>query len=139
MDKEYETMIGKVICDILHVEWMRFTMFHTEDRYLSIPMLVFRIKKNDENWYKLLECIDNFEGNAKWVIFQHPFTKKINYILSIDALRKFYLETTEIKCFQMDYFEEEPYKMYCDNAIQDIPLLADYIMKTFNKKVNEVK
>lgn len=53
IDKSYETAIGKKICSILPIEWMRLNMFNLNNIYYNIPMLVFRLNDQDENMERL--------------------------------------------------------------------------------------
>lgn len=133
MDKSYETAIGKKICSILPVEWIRFNMFNLSNIYYNIPMLVFRLNYQDGNIEKLQKCLDTFEGNEKWNIFIDPFSRKGNHILSIEIVREIYQEGYRkgILYNEREYLGEKHYKLYCERAIQDIPLLLDYINNSF--------
>lgn len=133
MDKSYETAIGKKICSILSIEWIRFNMFNLNNIYYNIPMLVFRLNYQDENMEKLKECIDAFEGNEKWNIFIDPFSRKGNHILSIEIVREIYQEGygKGILYNEKEYLGEKRYEVYCERAIQDIPLLLECINNCF--------
>ncbi|WP_207667196.1 hypothetical protein [Butyrivibrio sp. X503] len=131
MDKQYETAIGKLLSDMLPVEWMRFTMFYVDDIYNGIPMLVFRLKSEDGNMESLQKSIDAFSGNEKWCVFMNPFSRKGNYILSIEPIKEMYLEGYDkgAPYNEKDYFGEDEYKALCERAVWDIPMLLDHIGK----------
>ena len=133
IDKTYETAIGKKICSILPVEWMRFNMFHSNDVYYNIPMLVFRTNCSDGNMVKLQKSLDMFEGNEKWSVFIDPYSRKGNYILSIEIVKEIYREGHRkgILFNEREYLGEECYKMHCEHAIEDIPPLLNHINNDF--------
>ncbi len=126
-----ETCIGKIVYSKLPIEWMRYNMYIEEDKYRSIPMLVFRLQDSCPNYLldELKECINKFKGEAKWTVYQDPFSRKGNYLITIIELeqlyRKCYVEKIEYN--PVDYFGIEKYKSYCDCTIRDIPILAKHI------------
>ena len=126
-----ETCVGKALCAKLPIEWMRFNMYHEAEKYRNIPMLIFRMQKACpvDLIERLKECIDNFEGNVKWRMFKHPFSRNENYLITISELEDLYRKCYEgqIQYNQNDYFGIENYKKYCEYAIQDIPMLAKHI------------
>lgn len=67
-----------------------------------------------------------------WNIFTNPLTRKANYLLSISELEDLYMQcyAREIPYNQIDFLGKEKYKKYCDDAIQDIPMLAKHIAET---------
>lgn len=79
-------------------------MFHTENKYIHIPMLVFRITENRDELSASIECVKAFEGNSKWEVFKNPFSRKDNYILSVCELKEMYQTDREVLPFQRDYF-----------------------------------
>lgn len=130
MNKEYETIIGKMLKEYVPIEWMRYKMFHVDDVYSSIPMLVFRLEQKDDKFDMLLKCIDNFKGNARWEIFRNPYTRKENYLLTVSEVKQMYQEEKEKLMYQKDFFGDE-YIEICDKALSDIPGLARHIEKWF--------
>ena len=131
IDKKYETAIGELIFDKFPVEWMRFNMFNLDDIYYRIPMLVFRLKCRDGNLEKLQGIIDTYVGNEKWCVFNNPFSKKENYILSIEAIREMYIDGYGKGTLpnEKEYLGEEKYKALCEGAITDIPMLLNHICR----------
>lgn len=129
-DDKYETAIGKLLNDNFKMEWMRFNMFNVEDIYYNIPMLVFRVENEyDENIWELKEYVENINTINLWTIFRFPFSKKKNYILTLDIVRKIYINQFENK-FDFDLQEilgKEKYEKLCEEAIADIPLLYSNI------------
>ena len=132
MEKEYETIIGKILIKYVPIEWMKFTMFNISDVYLSIPMLVFRLKQKDDKFDELIKCIGDFNGNARWEIFRSPYARKENYILTVSEIKLMYQENKENLSSQKDFFGER-YTEICDRALSDIPELADHIEKWFEE------
>ncbi len=133
MDNSYEIAIGKKICDILPVEWIKFNMFNTNDIFNTIPMLVFRVNYLDENMDRLKKCINLFKGRESWKIFRNPLSRNNNFILSIEVVEKILLKSCEDNKLynERDYLGDEEYEMKCINAIQDIPFLSEAINHFF--------
>lgn len=135
MEKNIEKTIGRTIHNILSVEWMRYNMFSTNDIYKNIPMLVFRVNETNskEQLIKLEKCISDFKGTISWKLFKDPLSKKGNYLLTI-AIIETVREECRKKIFmynEREYFGEEIYKLYCEQAVQDIPFLAEHISNCF--------
>lgn len=136
--KEIEVCIAEILQKEISIEWMRVEMFHTEDIYRNIPMLVFRIDKSckPELIECLKKCIDDFQGNVKWAVFKNPLSRRGNYILSLsvmEKMRKACLEN-DMRYNEKQYFGEEKFELYCEQAVEDIPLLAKHIEKSFKTK-----
>lgn len=129
-----EKCIGKILHSKLPIEWMRFNMYIETDKYRNIPMLVFRIQEScPENLIdNLKNSVDNFEGSVNWKVFKDPLSRNGNYLLTVSELedlhRKCY--AGQVQYNQKDYFGVEYFKKYCDDAIQDIPMLAKHIAET---------
>lgn len=134
MEEKNEKCIGKLICSRIPVEWMRFNMYIEDDRYRNIPMLVFRVQDNcSQNIIdSLKKSVDTFKGNLNWKLFKHPLSRKGNYLITISELEELYIRcyAEQIPFSQVDFWGEELYKKYCDDAIQDIPMLAKHIAET---------
>lgn len=135
MEQNIEKTIGKTIHNILSVEWMRYNMFSTNDIYKNIPMLVFRVNETNskEQLIKLEKCISDFKGTISWKLFRDPLSKNGNYLLTI-AIIETVREECHKKIFmynEREYFGEETYKLYCEQAVQDIPFLAEHISNYF--------
>lgn len=134
MSHKDEILVGKIIHEKLSIEWMRYNMFLSSNKYKNIPMLVFRVQDScsDRLIEKLKNCVCDFEGKLNWRVFKDPLSGKGNYLLSISELEDFYKKCNagQIKYNQMDFFGKEKYQKYCDYAIQDIPILAKHIHET---------
>ena len=135
MGQNMEKVIGKTIHNILSIEWMRYNMFSENDIYKNIPMLVFRVNEieSKEELIKLGKCVADFNGNISWKLFCDSLSEKGKYLLTIDAI-----EEVREACFQKklmynerEYFGEEIYKLYCEQAVKDIPFLAVHISNCF--------
>ncbi len=133
--KENETSIAKVIRNILPIEWMRFNMYNSEDLYRHIPFLTFRVKCENDVFIALKKSVEEFNGNEKWQMFRDPFSKKGNYILSVVALKHLYEARAAREEFfsEKSYFGEKEYIKLCDNALDDIPKLLEYIQANWKK------
>lgn len=135
MNQDEEKVIGKIIHERLPVEWMRYNMFSTNNIYKNIPILVFRLNGSDmnEQMKKLEVCVESFEGKNTWKVFKDPLSRKGNYLLTLAHMENFRKECYEknIVYNEWEYFGNDKYKMYCEQAIQDIPILAKHIEKFF--------
>lgn len=133
MEQNKEIIIGKIINNKLPVEWMRYNMYSLDDIYKNIPMLVFRLGKSsmNERVKELEKCVDGFQGINSWKVFRDPLSRKGNYLLTIaimESIRKeCYEKGTEYN--EKKYLGDERYRLYCEQAILDIPLLAEHIEK----------
>lgn len=126
-----EKCIGRLIHSCIPIEWMRYNMYIEDDRYRNIPMLVFRVQDScpPNIIDSLKECVDTFKENRKWKLFKDPLSRKGNYLITISELEVLHKECCEgrVQYNQRDFFGAEKYKEYCDDAIQDIPMLAKHI------------
>ena len=134
MSQNDETLIGKIIHEKLPVEWMRYNMFLSNDKYRNIPMLVFRVQDSCPEILieKLKSSVESFEGKLNWKVFQDPLSRMGNYLLTVSELEVLYKQccVEQIQYDQKDYFGTDNYKIYCECAIQDIPMLAKHISET---------
>ena len=135
MDQNEEKIIGKIIHKKLSIEWMRYNMFSLNNIYKNIPILVFRVSGSEKNDQvkKLESCVASFEGKSSWKVFRDPLSRKGNYLLTIATVEKIRKVCHEkgIIYNERDYLGNERYKLYCEQAIQDIPLLAKHIERYF--------
>lgn len=134
-NQNYENKIGRLISENMDVEWMRFNMYDEFNIYASVPMLVFRINEGDQDRIRRLkEYVFEFEGHNRWSLFICPLTRKKNYILSIEMLENLYNKVAEGEINNFDprlIWGEEKYKKVCNDAVQEIPELAEYLDKFF--------
>ncbi len=119
---------------VIPIEWMRYNMYIEDDRYRNIPMLVFRVQDScPENIIdSLKKCVDAFKGNLNWKMFKDPLSRKGNYLITISELEVLHRECCagRVQYNQIDFWGAEKYKKYCDDAIQDIPMLEKHIEET---------
>lgn len=131
MEKAIEKSIGQIIHKNIPIEWMRYNMFSVDNIYKNIPILVFRYGKecSDESKQKLMNAVLTFEGREKWSIFRHPSTRKDNYILSIALMESIMKRAFNSKgsCSPDEILGLDVYKKCCENAVSDIPQLAEHI------------
>ena len=141
MNRDEEKVIGKIIHNRLPVEWMRYNMFSSNNIYKNIPVLVFRINESDmgDQLKKLEVSVESFEGKNTWKVFKDPLSGKGNYLLTLALMENFRKECHEknIVYNEKEYLGNERYKLCCERAIQDIPLLAEHIKKCFEQDVVE--
>ena len=134
MEENKEKCIGKLIHSRIPIEWMRYNMYIEDDRYRNIPMLVFRVQDScPENIIdSLKKCVDAFKGNLNWKMFKDPLSRKGNYLITISELEVLHRECCagRVQYNQIDFWGAEKYKKYCDDAIQDIPMLEKHIEET---------
>lgn len=97
-------------------------------------LLVFRVQDScPENIIdSLKECVDTYKGNLNWKLFKDPLSRKGNYLITISGLEVLHRECCagRVQYNQIDFWSTEKYKKYCDDAIQDIPMLAKHIAET---------
>ena len=131
----YNRIISEIFMDFLDITWMRFDMYHEEIRYRNIPFLAFEVREEPSDKFNYIcnvvekyGCIDE---HMKWVIYAHPGNRRTTYILSLEVVKEWNIDTYnngERKCIsQKDYFGEEQFRYYCDKAIEDIPRLAEWL------------
>ncbi|MEW4411891.1 hypothetical protein [Clostridium sp. AN503] len=131
-----ELILADLFRKLFPIEWMRRKMYFPDDIYATIPLLVYRYKDGCDEKYqsKLAECIDSFNGKQQWVVFRHFNTRRKNYILTLkivyDAMKnceregRIYKEKEEFRdCFNQ----------ICEEAITDIPELAEHIKQCINE------
>lgn len=137
MEQNAEKIIGKIIYNYFSVEWIRFNMYLSENIYTNIPVLVFRLREDvvKEQVKELKECVANFEGEMKWKVFKNPLSKTGNYLLTIAIMEEIRKECYEkgIIYNERKILGIEKYKLYCERAVHDIPLLAKHIEYYFGK------
>lgn len=135
MDQNEEKIIGKIIHNKLPIEWMRYNMYSSNNIYKNIPILVFRLNEFDtgEQLIKLENCVASFDGKTKWKVFKDPLSRKGNYLLTLACMENFRKECHEKDVIynEQEYLGNDRYKFYCEQAVQDIPLLAKHIEKCF--------
>jgi len=133
MSQELETLIGRIVHDKLPVEWMRYNMFFSKNIYHNIPMLVFRLNEEDisEDLKNLMLCVENFKGKCIWKVYKDPLSKKGNYLLTLAITENIRKDCYDKKSVydEQKYFKKEELKRYCEQAINDIPVLAEHISR----------
>ncbi len=133
MEKE----IAKIISKYMDVKWIRFNMYVSSDIYRHIPLLVFMLDElyDEKELKRFQNYISEFKGMNEWKLFKDPRGKRGKYILSLKILEETRQECEENKIVynEKEYFGDSLYKKYCEQAIEDIPLLAYYIEKYFEK------
>lgn len=139
--KDIEVCIAEILRKEIPIEWMRFEMFHTEDIYRNIPMLVFRLDEScvPRSIENLKKNVEDFNGKVKWKVFKDVLSRRGNYLLTISIMEEMHNEFVgkEENYNQKQYFGEEKFKLYCEQAVEDIPLLAKHIEKSF--KIKHIK
>ena len=134
MEENEEKCIGKLIHSRIPIEWMRYNMYIEDDRYRNIPMLVFRVQDScPENIIDSLPpYVLDAEVNLKGEVGVDPLSRKGNYLITISELEVLHRECCagRVQYNQIDFLGGEKYKKYCDDAIQDIPMLEKHIEET---------
>lgn len=133
MEQNKEKIIGKIISNKFPVEWMRYNMYSSDDIYNNIPMLVFRFSNSsmNERVKELERCVDGFQGINSWKVFRDPLSRKGNYLLTLAIMEGIRKECYEkgINYDEKELLGDRKYRLYCEQAILDIPLLAEHIEK----------
>lgn len=83
--------------------------------------------------------MEDFNGKVKWKVFKDVLSRRGNYLLTISIMEEMHNEFVgkEENYNQKQYFGEEKFKLYCEQAVEDIPLLAKHIEKSF--KIKHIK
>ena len=135
MEQNEEKVIANIIHSNLPIEWMRYNMFSSNNIYKYIPLLVFRLDTSNEDTKieKLEKCVASFKGKSSWKVFRDPLSRKGNYLLTIAIVESIRKECVSKKKVynEQDYLGKDRYKLCCERAIQDIPLLAKHIDEYF--------
>ena len=136
MQQNEEKVIAEIIHSHLPIEWMRYNMFSSNNIYKNIPVLVFRLDTSNEDTKieKLEKCVTDFKGKCSWKVFRNPMSRNGNYLLTITIVENIRKECRDKKKVydERDYLGEDRYKLCCEQAIQDIPLLAKHINEYFS-------
>ncbi|XBX03647.1 hypothetical protein QMP26_24265 [Enterocloster clostridioformis] len=133
---ENETLIANHLTANYPILQIKNMMYFPNDIYYKIPVLVFRFDKLiNMNIYKELRlCIEAYNGNLNWTLFESFYGKKVrNYIIcpyEVYIMQKTCFEKN-ITMSSQDYFTKEEYENLCEKAIEDIPLLYEHIKNNF--------
>ena len=132
--QNYSLLIANVLTKRFSFDFARLSMYHHDDIYFRIPRLIFRLKSVDINKYgEIKDCVETFNGNLKWTLYKSLFSRKNNYIIApfivYEIERDHFLKGTSIE--EEEIISTNDYKNICDKAIEDIPNLADHIIKYF--------
>lgn len=127
-------MTGREIIDILEqfskLEWARWGNIRDDEEQLNFPpVMVWRFKEPKEILErKIVEAVENFEGNIKWKIFQSDK----NWVLEPERVRTFIEEgnyRVDSHAFaDMAKLEPEIGKA----ANEELPRLAEHIRNVLN-------
>lgn len=132
-----ETLIADYLKENFPIKQMKRKMFFPNDIYYKIPILVFRFDKllNPEIYTELRQCIEKFQGNLDWTMFESFYGKKVkNYIIcptKVYQMQKTCFNEKKIMSTQ-EYFSKRTYKYLCEMSIKDIPLLYAHLRERFN-------
>jgi hypothetical protein len=126
-------LLAYTIEKIKSIEWARRTMYVENDIYKIPIQLVFRFSKDEkeDKYVELKKCIELFNGNIEWILYKDFYSRK-NYVIEpieFYKIKKIYYENEQTACIE-DVMKE--YKVICDKAVKDIPLLCQHIEIYFN-------
>ena len=123
-------MVAELFRDLLPIEWMGMDMYFSEDIYFHIPYLIYRYEEGYDEIYqsKLSVCIEEFNGKQKWCTFRSLVSRHKNYLLTLQVVYEKMKECKEANRLYngKEEFGEGYYKL-CEEAIEDIPSLAQHI------------
>lgn len=139
MGQKEEKIIAKIIKSNLPIEWIKYNMFSSNNIYKNIPLLVFRlgVTNQDTKIEKLEKCVSEFVGKNTWKVFKDPLSRNGNYLLTISVVEDIRKECKNSRIIydEQAYLGEKKYKLCCEWAIQDIPILAKYIDDFFSNNL----
>ncbi len=138
----YFEKIAKLISELAPIDNMNSILIG-EDIYIRIPKLKFKFKNEvDKSIYlKIKNIIENFSGSLDWTLsFEENQDPRRYYIIKpklFDNKNCYEGKRTEFfsnkkydnVMFEVDIYGEEIYKDTCKKAINDIPLLTEYLSK----------
>lgn len=133
---EYEQMnsiLYNTINDIYPIATSRISIFPIRNDYNSFPCFRFRLKdkeKDDVIYVKIKESIEKFEGLLDWKMVSADYSQ--NYLIVpayVDVWNG--LISMNINEYLINLLGEEEFKRRIDDAIVDIPKLAEAIKKGF--------
>ena len=124
-----------VLSKIAKIATSRVSMFSISDRYSHPPFLRFRFElldKNDVSYIFLRNTITNFRGKLNWVL-QTKYDSENFLIIPLT-----FTDTLENNFYDKNFYIKKysllSYQKLIDDAIDDIPLLAQYISLEYAKK-----
>lgn len=137
-----ETLIANYLIAHYPLAQIKSRMYHPDDIYYRIPVLVFRFDKliNTDIYIELEQCLENYKGRLSWTVFESFYGKKIrNYIIcpyEVYQMKKNCYDK-KITISSLEYFTESKYKTLCEDAIEDIPLLYVHIKSYFKPDIKK--
>ena len=130
--EECNYLLYNTINDIYPVVTSRGAIFVT-DYYTSFPCFRFRLKdkeKDDVIYVKIKESIEKFEGLLDWKMVSADYSQ--NYLIVPAYIDVWIgLISMDINEYLINLLGEEEFKKRIDDAIVDIPKLAEAIKKGF--------
>jgi len=136
MTKNNETIIGNIIRNLFQIEQANYKMYHSDDIYYRIPRFTFRLMGESKLSYytRISESIDSFHGRIKWVLYKYSLSRNDNYAIApycvFDIDNEYY--SRGVLVIEKDLFTVEEYRKICEDAVNDIPNLAEHILKTLS-------
>lgn len=137
-----EELLAYYFKDNYPIRQMKYRMYHSDNIYYRIPVLAFRFDnlKNTAIYEELRHCLECYEGKLKWTVFESFHGKRVkNYIIcpyEVYEMQRNLFEKDMSMSYQK-YFSEEKYKVLCENAIKDIPLLYIHIKNIFQPDIQK--
>lgn len=126
--EDSSTIVAGKIQERYPLEWAKYTMYHDDNKYNMIPRLYFRLEDSTK-YDELKECIEMFSGTLNWTLYRYAFSRKDNHVIAPKILFDIKSDQLEkdVHIAEKDIFTDEQYKKICDEAIGDIPKLAEHI------------
>lgn len=134
---ETNRSIFLALSKIAKIATSKVSMYAIDDPYSHPPFLRFRfenIDKEDEKYNFLRNALAKFKGNLDWNLMTKSESSNfiiIPVIFSDDLEKDFYN-----KEYYREKFTQLKYQQLINNAIEDIPNLANYISEEYNKIFN---
>ena len=130
-DDEVNRLLYETINSIYAIATSRVSIWSIEDKYAHVPFFRFRFKghEHQEDLYKRLSnIIDRFKGNYTWSLGKNS-SPLSSFIIapSIYIGRLLKDKSVYRKEEFLNEMASEDYKTMVDKAIEDVPLLAEYI------------
>jgi len=135
---DFTSAIPDLIADRFNVAQMRWPMYHSDDLYHSIPLVLFFLKQdgNEKTSYERIKLsAESFIGKLEWTLYK-LFFSRLNYSIApkilcdLEKTRYIEYKQTNKSISVREQLGEEKYIELCDLAYSDIPGLYQHMLNT---------
>lgn len=129
---ETNNRLGLLIKNKTDIDWIKISMFSSENKYEHFPALYLRFKKADAETEinRIRKALEGFKGQNEWLIEKYPVSKKDLYSITIKEFHeynKISFNNSNVYIAPSEYFGKELYDSLCKSLIEDISRLCDWL------------